>query len=119
METALSSLNNLVRLKSVSEESKSDIQLEFKLGTNMDFVAQEVRERLNYLTPNLPEDTRKPKIVRYDPNTSPVLAISLFGTVDEVAMREAAENILQKKFIPRSRGGQYRSNRGPASGNSH
>ena len=50
IEAALASINNLVRLKSVSEEGKSDIQMEFKLGTDMDFVIQEVRERLDYLT---------------------------------------------------------------------
>ena len=98
METALSSLNNLIRLKSVSQEGKSDLQLEFKLGTNMDFVIQEVRERLHYLIPTFPEDTRKPQIVKYDPNASPVLAISLFGTIDEVAMREVAEHILQRNL---------------------
>jgi HAE1 family hydrophobic/amphiphilic exporter-1 len=98
IETALSSLNNLVRLKSVSQEGESDIQMEFKLGTDMDFVTQEVRERLDYLAPTFPEDTVKPQIVKYDPNASPVMAISLFGTIDEVAMREAAENILKRNL---------------------
>ena len=98
IEAALASINNLVRLKSFSEEGKSDIQMEFKLGTDMDFVIQEVRERLDYLSPDFPEDTLKPQIVKYDPNASPVLAVSLFGSFDEVALREAAENLLQKNL---------------------
>ena len=98
MEEALASLNNLLSLKSVSQEGKSEIQMEFKLGTDMDFVMQEVRERLDYLAPKFPEDTRKPQIVKYDPNASPVLAVSLFGSFDEVALRETAENVLQKNL---------------------
>jgi HAE1 family hydrophobic/amphiphilic exporter-1 len=98
MESSLASLNNLVRFRSISQEGKSNIQMEFKLGTDMDFVIQDVRERLDYLTPTFPEDTLKPQIVKYDPNASPVLAISLFGTIDEVALREAAETLLQKNL---------------------
>jgi hydrophobic/amphiphilic exporter-1 (mainly G- bacteria), HAE1 family len=98
LESALASLNNLVRLKSVSREGKSEIQMEFKVGTDMDLVIQEVREQLVYLSPNFPEDTRKPQIVKYDPNTSPVMGISLFGGFDEVALRETAENVLQKNL---------------------
>lgn len=98
IESSLASLNNLVRFRSVSQEGKSNIQMEFKLGTDMDFVIQDVRERLDYLTPTFPEDTLKPQIVKYDPNASPVLAISLFGTIDEVALREVAETLLQKNL---------------------
>lgn len=98
IETAVASLNNLLRLRSVSEEGKAAVQLEFKLGTDMDFAMQEVRERLAQLLPTFPEDTRKPQINKYDPNASPVLVIGVFGSADEVSLRLAAENTLQKSL---------------------
>lgn len=98
IETALASLNNLVRLRSISQEGRAEIQMEFKLGTDMDFAMQEVRERLAYLQPTFPEDTLKPQVSKYDPNASPILAIGVFGPADEVVLRQAAEDILQKSL---------------------
>jgi len=98
IETALASLNNLVRLRSISQEGRAEIQMEFKLGTDMDFAMQEVRERLAYLQPTFPEDTLKPQVSKYDPNASPILAIGVFGPADEVVLRQAAEDVLQKSL---------------------
>ncbi|MGQ9920864.1 MAG: efflux RND transporter permease subunit [Desulfobacca sp.] len=98
IEAALASLQNLVRLRSVSQEGRADIQMEFKLGTDMDFAMQEVRERLAYLLPTFPEDTLKPQVSKYDPNASPILAIGVFGPADEVVLRQAAEDLLQKSL---------------------
>ncbi len=99
MEEALASLNNLIRLTSISHEGKSEIQMEFKLGTDMDFVMQDVREQaeLSWL-PNFLRILANHKLVKYDPNASPVLAVSLFGSVDEVGLRETAENVLKKNL---------------------
>ncbi len=98
IETALASLNNLVRLRSISQEGRAEIQLEFRLGTDMDFAMQEVRERLAYLLPTFPEDTLKPQVSKYDPNASPVMAIGVFGPSDEVVLRQTAEDILKKSL---------------------
>lgn len=96
MEAALASLNNLVRLRSFSREGESEFRLAFEVGTDMDFVMQEVRERLHQLRPQFPPDTRTPQLTKYDPSSAPVMVVSLFGPQDPVSLRLAAEDIVQK-----------------------
>lgn len=103
MEAALASLNNLVRLKSFSREGESEFRLFFEVGTDMDFVMQEVRERLRQLMSQFPNDTRTPQLVKYDPASSPVMVVSLFGSLNPVSLRLAGEEIIQKN-LARTRG---------------
>jgi HAE1 family hydrophobic/amphiphilic exporter-1 len=98
IEGALASLNNLVRLKSYSREGESEFRLAFEVGTEMDFVMQEVRERLNQLIPQFPTDTRTPRMVKYDQGSAPVMIVSLFGSLDPISLRLAGEEIIKKNL---------------------
>lgn len=98
MEAALASLNNLVRLRSYSREGESEFRLTFEVGTDMDFVIQEVRERLHQLSPQFPPDTRTPQMVKYDPGAAPVMVVSLFGEADPISLRLAGEEVIQKNL---------------------
>jgi HAE1 family hydrophobic/amphiphilic exporter-1 len=98
IEAALASLNNLVQLRSFSREGESEFRLSFEVGTNMDFVMQEVRERLQQLQPQFPPDTRTPQLVKYDPAQAPVMVVSLFGDLNPVSLRLAGEEIVQKNL---------------------
>jgi HAE1 family hydrophobic/amphiphilic exporter-1 len=98
MEASLASLNKLVRFRSYSREGESEFRLAFEVGTDMDFVLQEVRERLNQLTPQLPTDTKTSRLVKYDPASAPVMVVSLFGTLDPVALRLAGEELIKKNL---------------------
>jgi len=66
------------------------------VGTDMDFVMQEVRERLHQLRPQFPPDTRTPQLTKYDPASAPVMVVSLFGAQDPIALRLAGEDIVKK-----------------------
>jgi HAE1 family hydrophobic/amphiphilic exporter-1 len=103
MESALASLNNLVRLRSFSREGESEFRLAFEVGTDMDFVMQEVRERLHQLRPQFPADTRTPRLTKYDPASAPVMVVSLFGSHDPISLRLTGEDILKKTLarVPR------------------
>jgi HAE1 family hydrophobic/amphiphilic exporter-1 len=98
MEGVLASLNRLVRLKSFSREGVSEFRLAFEVGTEMDFVMQEVRERLEQLTQQFPVDTRTPQLMKYDPASAPVMVVSLFGSLDPVSLRLAGEESIQKSL---------------------
>ena len=96
MEAALASLNHLVRLRSYSREGESEFRLAFEVGTDMDFVLQAVRERLSQLTPQLPPDTRTPRLLKYDPASATVMVVSLFGSLDPVSLRLAGDELIKK-----------------------
>lgn len=98
MEAALASLNHLVRLRSYSREGESEFSLAFEVGTDMNFVMQEVRERLHQLLPQFPPDTRTPQLVKYDPATAPVMVVSLYGPLDPISLRLTGEEVVQKNL---------------------
>src|SRR6056297_2783650 len=65
-----------VRLvRSVSRAGQSDVTLEFLWGTDMDYAALDVRERLETLM--LPLQADRPLLLRFDPASEPVLRFAL------------------------------------------
>ena len=98
IEAALASLNHLVRMRSHSREGATEFRLLFELGTPIDYVIQELRERLQPLQAQFPEDTRTPQITKYDPGSAPVMVISLFGSLDLVSLRLIGEDLVQRSL---------------------
>ena len=98
MEGTLASLNHLVRMRSYSRDGAAEFRLTFEMGTPIDYVVQELRERLEPLKAQFPEDTRTPQITKYDPSSSPVMVLSLFGSLDPVSLRLAGEDLVQKNL---------------------
>jgi len=98
IEAALASLNHLKRLRSYSREGLAEFRLTFEIGTPIDYVMQQLRERLKPLQSQFPEDTRTPVVTKYDPNSSPVMVISLFGSLDLVSLRLTGEDLIQKNL---------------------
>jgi hydrophobic/amphiphilic exporter-1 (mainly G- bacteria), HAE1 family len=78
VEEAVSVVQGVQEVTSRSRPGRSDVTLSFRWGTDMDFAALDVRERLDLL--NLPPAATRPTIARYDPNTEPVLRFALTST---------------------------------------
>ena len=94
LEEALSTVPGLVDIESVSRAGEADIILEFQWGTDMDEVAQTVRERLAIA--RLPDEATRPLLLRYDPALDPILQIALAGDQDQFALRELAEEEVRR-----------------------
>jgi hydrophobic/amphiphilic exporter-1 (mainly G- bacteria), HAE1 family len=75
VEEAVSVVQGVQDVTSRSRPGRSDVTLTFRWGTDMDFAALDVRERLDLL--NLPPAATRPTIARYDPNAEPVLRFAL------------------------------------------
>ena len=98
IEASLASLNHLVRMRSWSREGATEFHLTFELGTPIDYVMQELRERLAPLQAQFPEDASTPQITKYDPSSAPVMVISLFGSLDLVSLRLIGEDLVQRSL---------------------
>jgi len=93
VENAVSVVNNVVRVSSVSKPEVSDIILEFSWRTNMDFAGLEVREKLDLL--RLPLEADKPILLRYDPSSDPIMKVSVSGSSDLAAIRYLCEEFIR------------------------
>jgi hydrophobic/amphiphilic exporter-1 (mainly G- bacteria), HAE1 family len=75
LEEAISVVQGVQQVTSRSQPGRSDITLQFRWGTNMDFAALDLRERLDLI--NLPPDAGRPTLARYDPASEPVIRFAL------------------------------------------
>lgn len=73
IEDAVAGIAGLDTVRSSSRESFSTVIVIFKMSTNIDQAAQDVRDRLSAIRPNLPTDVREPMIRRVDVGATPVL----------------------------------------------
>ena len=94
VEEQVGVVSGLRRLTSVSRSDQSEVVLEFAWGTNMDFAAMDVREKLDGLT--LPADAEKPVVLRFDPSHDPIMRMQIFGTVSLSQLRYLGEKELKQ-----------------------
>jgi len=94
VENAVGVVNNVVRVTSSSRADVSEVTLEFAWGTDMDFAALDVRERLDTIV--LPADAERPVLLRYDPQLDPILRIALTGSEDLGRLRFTAEEDVRR-----------------------
>ncbi len=73
IEESLSGINGIDTLSSNSRQGNSQINLSFKLGTNMDAAVQDVRSGVERVRGMLPRDASVPIVMKADPNTSAMM----------------------------------------------
>ena len=98
IEEKLSRISGIRNIYSVSEEGESRINVEFEVGSRMDFAALYVRERISPLKKNFPREVEPPLIVRYDPSQSPIIILTLSGEGDPKTLRRVAEETIKRRI---------------------
>src|SRR5438105_1827950 len=79
IEDSVSSVNGVRNITSSSQYGISFVQLEFFIGTNSQFAAQEVRQKVDGARKVLPRDVDPPVVDRFDINSQPVLYLGMKG----------------------------------------
>lgn len=75
VENAIAGVANLEQVTSESEEGRSQVNLQFTQGVNLDEAANDVRAALDRLRRTLPEEAEAPRVRKWDPNDFPVVII--------------------------------------------
>ncbi|HUH12614.1 MAG TPA: efflux RND transporter permease subunit, partial [Longimicrobiales bacterium] len=98
IEAQVSTVPGVERVESISREGLSLVTLRFAWGTDMDFAALAVRERLDNLRDQLPELAERPVVLRTDPSADPVLALSISGSSDLWGLKDLAETVFRRRL---------------------
>ncbi|MCU0976444.1 MAG: efflux RND transporter permease subunit [Steroidobacteraceae bacterium] len=83
IEEAVGVIRNVQQVQSVSRAGQSDVILEFAWGTDMDLAGIDVREKLDVL--QLPLESSRPLLLRFDPSTEPVMRLAFRNEAGEAA----------------------------------
>lgn len=94
IEQALGVVDNLVSISSISKAEQSDVILDFTWNTNMDKATADLREKLDQVF--LPDDAKRPLILRFDPSLDPIMRIGLYGNAGLTYLRYIAEEQLKR-----------------------
>lgn len=98
LESVLSNVGNIEKIRSVSSEGASQIIIEFTYGTNMDEAANDVRDKLSFVETYLPDDAEKPLIFKFDPSMIPILYLVVSGNRTPEELRKISEDIIQPRL---------------------
>jgi HAE1 family hydrophobic/amphiphilic exporter-1 len=79
VEQEVSQVPGVRRVTSRSREGQSLVTLQFYWGTDMEFAALNLRERLDDLRDVLPRSVDRPIILRSDPGSDPILTLAVSG----------------------------------------
>ncbi len=82
LESFLSTVPGVRKIKSISREGVSIITIEFEWGTNMDFALVHTREKLDSARYSLPQNAGRPRIIQYDPQSRPITLLAVGGSLE-------------------------------------
>ena len=77
IEEAVNTISGIDELRSSSSEGVSQVIITFLLDKDIDVAAQEVRDKVNGVLPQLPKTIQQPRVDRMDPDAAPVLSLAL------------------------------------------
>ncbi len=77
LENVLNSVSDLKHITSQSRENMSIITLEFNYGTDIDVATNDVRDKLDMVESQLPDDVQNPTIFKFGTDDIPILLLSV------------------------------------------
>ena len=98
IEDAVSSLDGIKHITSMSMEDEARIQLEFNMGTDVDIAATEIREALNRIREDLPDGANEPTIRKIDTNATTVSQVFLVGDRTQDDLYDYADDVIADRF---------------------
>jgi len=98
IERAVNTIAGIDELRSVSTEGVSQVFVMFKLEKNVDVAAQEVRDKVNQILPDLPQDIDQPVVDKLDPDAAPVLYVALFADRPIRDISEFADKTIRREI---------------------
>lgn len=77
LENVLNSVENLKHITSKSRENISVITLEFEYGNDIDVITNDVRDKLDMVSSQLPDDVENPVIFKFSTDMIPIVLLSV------------------------------------------
>ncbi|HYJ78458.1 MAG TPA: efflux RND transporter permease subunit [Longimicrobiaceae bacterium] len=98
VEQAVSTVPGVQKVESVTREGASLVTARFAWGTDMDFAALNAREKLDNIRGQLPERADRPIVLRTDPRSEPIMALSVAGGRDLPGLKELTEAVFKRRL---------------------
>ncbi|MGM0442322.1 MAG: efflux RND transporter permease subunit [Elusimicrobiota bacterium] len=99
IEDAVSAISQIDKIRSTAYENYGFVMIEFDLGVDVNNKAMEVKDKIQPILNELPQDAQRPVVAKFDPMTSSIMDMVLTGeNVDERELYEYADKELRDEF---------------------
>ena len=100
LEEAIATVKNIKDIKSFSLENYSIITAEFEWGSNLDYVAEDIRNTIALIREiYLPEDITTPSVQKFDMSQMPVMYYFFSAdTMNEVQLRAEIDDVVKDRL---------------------
>jgi CzcA family heavy metal efflux pump len=100
LERNLAAVENLVNIDSRASQGRTNVNLRFAYGTNLDLALQDAARYLELARTQLPSDIEPPRLYKFDPAQDPVWQAGFSSSVrSESAVRDWVENRLTPQLV--------------------
>ena len=97
VEQAVAAVPGVQELTSVSAEGRSDVRVTFAWGSDLDVAANDIRDRIDRIADDLPEEASRPQLRKFDAAAFPILVFGISSRLDPIALRTFIEdNVLYR-----------------------
>ena len=102
IEEGVNSIAGVSALTSRSYEGQSVVIIEFQLYVNGRKAAEDVREKISAIRPNLRAEVKEPRVLRFDPSSRAVWSVAVLpdtsSTMSAVELTNWADQVLKKRL---------------------
>ncbi|HHY73467.1 MAG TPA: efflux RND transporter permease subunit [Bacillus bacterium] len=98
IEEALASIANVDTIQSQSIAGSSLVIILFNWGTDIDQATLDMRDKVGIVEGMLPDSAGSPKILKFDPNSEPVMTLGLYGKEDIGELKALADNLIKSNL---------------------
>jgi hydrophobe/amphiphile efflux-1 (HAE1) family protein len=98
IEGTINTISGVDELRSTSSDGVSLVIVTFDMSKDIDVAAQEVRDHINNITPDLPKGMDPPVVQKVDPDASPILFVTLSAPGDIRDVTELADKRVRRQI---------------------
>ncbi len=96
IEDAVSSMENIKKINSVSYESLSTVTITLTDKANVDISQNDAQRKVNAILSQLPDDVKNPSISKFSLDDMPVMTMSASANMDDIAFYD----LIDKRISP-------------------
>ncbi len=98
IEEALAAVQGVEEITSTSTEGQSRVRVAFAWGTDLDVAANDIRDRIDRVLDELPEDITRPMIRKFDLSAFPVVYLAVSGNMSPLELRRIVEDQIKYRL---------------------
>lgn len=98
LEEAVNSINGIDELRSTSSENFGVVTIRFELSRDADIAVQDVRDKVQTVLGDLPDEVETPVIQKFDIGAAPIMSLVLSGDYDTRHLTQVADDTLKQRL---------------------